>query len=86
MTQSEVYRKTQAEGKEENALKRKLVLEKVESISTCFICQDLKNRLAQCEQGLCNGEFWGDKAGDVDLVMDREAWRAAIHGVAKSWT
>ena len=21
-----------------------------------------------------------------DLVMDREAWRAAIHGIAKSWT
>ena len=21
-----------------------------------------------------------------DLVMDREAWRAAIHGVTKSWT
>ena len=21
-----------------------------------------------------------------DLVMDREAWRAVIHGVAKSWT
>ena len=24
-------------------------------------------------------ELWG-------LVMDREAWRAAIHGLTKSWT
>ena len=23
---------------------------------------------------------------ELDRVMDREAWHAAIHGVAKSWT
>ena len=38
---------------------------------------------------------WLDGIGDPvdvslselrELVMDREAWRAAIHGIAKSWT
>ena len=28
---------------------------------------------------MCLSEFW-------ELVMDREAWRASIHGVTKSWT
>ena len=38
---------------------------------------------------------WSDSITDLmgmslselqELVMDREAWRAAIHGIAKKWT
>ena len=29
---------------------------------------------------------WTSLSEIQELVMDREAWRAAIYGVAKSWT
>ena len=45
----------------------------------------------QEERGMTEDEIvgwhhWLNLGGLQELVMDREAWHAAVHGVAKNWT
>ena len=46
----------------------------------------LMQRADSLEKTLMLGKIEGRRRGREELAMDREAWHAVIHGVAKSWT
>ena len=62
-----------------NSLEKTLILEKIEGRRSRGLqkMRGLDGITDSVDMGL--GEL-------LELVMDREAWRAEIHGVSKSWT
>ena len=59
-----------------NSLEKTLMLGKIEG----------RRRRGRHRMGWLDGMMDMGVGGLWELVMDREAWHAAVHGVTKSWT